>query len=56
MAELPENVEWVADLIPGLAGRVGQFSLDADEVDDELAQGFVEELRRLTGELQDGLS
>ena len=56
MAELPENVEWVADLIPGLAGRGGQFSLDADEVDDELAQVFVEELRRLTGELQDGLS
>jgi HPt (histidine-containing phosphotransfer) domain-containing protein len=55
MAELPGNVEWVADLVPGLEGRVEQFIVDTEEVDEELIEVFMEELRRLTGELQDGM-
>ncbi len=55
MAEFPGSVEWVADLIPGLEGQCGQFVVATDEVDDELIEVFVEELRRLGGELLDGL-
>ena len=50
-----ENVEWVADLIPDLAGRLDPFIVDTNEVDDELAEVFANETRRLTAELQDGL-
>jgi len=49
------NVGWVADLIPDLAGRLDPFIVDTDEVDDELAEVFVCEIKRLTDELQDGL-
>ena len=49
------NVGWVADLIPDLAGRLEPFIVDTEEVDDELAEVFVCEIRRLTEELQEGL-
>ncbi len=55
MADIPGNVEWVADLIPGLEGMRDQFVVSTDEVDDELIEVFIEELRRLTGELQEGM-
>ena len=55
MAKIPGNVEWVADLIPGLEGQLGQFEVATDEVDDELIEVFIEELNRLTGELQEGM-
>lgn len=55
MANIPGNVHWVAELIPGLEGQLDQFVVATDEVDDELVQVFIEELERLTGELQDGL-
>lgn len=55
MAELPGNVEWVADFIPSLSSRVDQFTVDTDEVDDELIEVFLDELRRLTGDLKEGL-
>ncbi len=56
MANIPGNADWVAELIPGLEGQLEQFVVDTDEVDDELVQVFVEELARLTGELQDGMA
>lgn len=56
MARLPGDVEWIAELIPGLEGRLEPFIVATDEVDDELIEVFVEELRRLAGELQDGLA
>jgi len=55
MATLPDNTEWIAELIPGLDARVDQFTVDTDEVDDELIEVFLSELQRLTGELQDGV-
>ena len=55
MADFPGNIEWVAELIPDLAARVAPFIVDTDEVDDELIEVFVDEIHRLTGELQDGL-
>ena len=54
MADLPDNVEWVAGLIPELEARKAQFMVDTEEVDDELIEVFIEELRRLSGELQEG--
>lgn len=51
----PGKVEWVADLIPGLAERLDPFIVDTDEVDDELIEVFVCEIQRLAGELQDGI-
>jgi HPt (histidine-containing phosphotransfer) domain-containing protein len=56
MANIPGNVEWVAELIPGLAGQLDQFSVATDEVDDELVGIFIDELVRLTGELQEGMA
>ena len=55
MAEIPENTEWVATLIPELEARKSQFVVDTDEVDDELIEVFIEELKRLSGELNEGL-
>ena len=49
-----ENVEWVADLIPELEARKSQFIVDTEEVDDEFIEVFIEELRRLSGELSEG--
>ncbi len=54
--EIPENMEWVADLIPDLSARLDPFVVDTDEMDDELVEVFTEEIERLTGELQDGLA
>ena len=56
MANIPGNVEWVAELIPGLEAQLGQFVVATDEVDDELIEVFIEELDRLTKELQQGLN
>jgi HPt (histidine-containing phosphotransfer) domain-containing protein len=56
MAKVPENVEWVAELVPALEAKVEQFIVDTDEVDDELIEVFVEELKRLTDELQGGVA
>lgn len=56
MANFPGNIEWIAGLVPDLDARIDQFVVDTDEVDDELIEVFSEELRRLTGELQDGLA
>jgi HPt (histidine-containing phosphotransfer) domain-containing protein len=55
MANIPGNVEWVAKLIPSLAEQRDQYVVATDEVDDELVQVFIEELQRLTAELQEGV-
>lgn len=55
MVNIPGNTEWVAELIPGLEARKPPFVVDIDEVDDELVEVFIEELRRLSGELKLGL-
>ncbi|MDF7806795.1 Hpt domain-containing protein [Pontiellaceae bacterium B12219] len=55
MANILGNTEWVADLVPELNARKIQFMVDTDEVDDELIEVFVDELKRLAGELQEGL-
>ncbi len=54
MVNIPGNTEWVGELIPGLEARKVQFVVDTDEVDDELVEIFIEELRRLSGELKRG--
>lgn len=54
MANIPGNTEWVAELIPELEARKIQFMVDTDEVDDELIEVFIEELVRLSGELEQG--
>lgn len=56
MARIPGNTEWIADLIPALKTRVEQFTVDTDEVDDELIEVFLDELRRLTVDLQAGIA
>jgi HPt (histidine-containing phosphotransfer) domain-containing protein len=56
MVNIPGNTEWVADLIPELNARKIQFMVDTDEVDDELIEVFIEELQRLTAELQEGIN
>jgi HPt (histidine-containing phosphotransfer) domain-containing protein len=55
MTDFPGNTEWVAELIPDVTAKAVQFSVDTEEVDDELVEVFIDELRRLTGELQEGL-
>ena len=48
------NVEWIGELIPDLELQVDQFVVDTEEMDDELVEVFISEIRRLTGELQAG--
>ena len=55
MANIPGKVEWVAKLIPSLAEQLDQYVVATDEVDDELIEVFIEEIQRLTAELQDGV-
>ncbi|MEN7973432.1 MAG: Hpt domain-containing protein [Verrucomicrobiota bacterium] len=55
MADFPGNIDWVAELIPNLAVKVEPFCVDTEEVDDELIEVFIDEIRRLSGELQDGV-
>ncbi|MDZ8117137.1 Hpt domain-containing protein [Pontiella agarivorans] len=55
MAQIQGNTTWVKELIPELEARKSQFVVDTDEVDDELIEVFVDELHRLSGELQEGL-
>jgi len=55
MTNFPGNMDWVVELIPDVAAKVAPFTVDTEEVDDELIEVFVDEIRRLTGELQDGL-
>ncbi len=55
MTEFPGNTEWVAELIPDVAAKAVSFSVDTEEVDDELIEIFIDEIRRLSGELQAGL-
>jgi len=56
MAGFPGNTEWVAELIPDVAAKAAPFTVDTEEVDDELIAVFVDEIRRLTGELQEGIA
>ena len=55
MANIPGNVDWVAKLIPSLAEQLDQYVVGTDEVDDELVEVFIEEIQRLTAELQEGV-
>ena len=54
--DIPGNTEWIGELIPNLAARLDPFVVNTDELDDELIEVFIEEVERLTGELQDGLA
>ena len=56
MVNIPDNVEWVGVLIPDLSARMDPFIVDTEELDDELIEVFIEEIERLTGELQEGLA
>lgn len=56
MVNILGNTEWVDELIPGLDARKVQFVVDTDEVDDELIEIFIDELRRLSGDLEQGLA
>jgi len=52
---LPGNVAWVGKFIPSLAEQLDQYVVATDEVDDELVEVFIEEIQRLTSELQQGV-
>lgn len=56
MAKIPSDVAWVGELIPNLVEQSEQFVVDTDELDDELIEVFVEEILRLTNDLQEGLT
>ena len=56
MTDFPGDLTWAVELIPDMAAKVSPFTVDTEEVDDELVGIFVDEIRRLTSELQDGLS
>lgn len=56
MANIPGNTEWVAELISGLEAKKVPFLVNTDEVDDELIEVFIDELQRLSGELQEGVN
>ncbi len=55
MADFPGNTEWVADVVPDLAARLDPFIVNTEDVDDELIKVFIDEIKRLSGELSDGV-
>ncbi len=55
MACIFGNVDWIAELIPSMREQLDQFVVEAEEIDDELLLVFIDELKRLTGEMQAGL-
>lgn len=55
MVNFPGNVEWVAGLVPDLSARIEPFVVDTDEMDEELIEIFIEEIKRLSGDLQTGI-
>lgn len=55
MIKFQGNMDWIAELIPDLVAKTAPFIVDTQEVDDELVAVFVDEIRRLTGELHDGI-
>ncbi len=55
MANFPGNTEWVAEVVPDLAARLDPFIVDTEDVDDELIEVFIDEIKRLSGELSDGV-
>jgi HPt (histidine-containing phosphotransfer) domain-containing protein len=56
MVNIPDNIEWIGELIPDLSSHLDQFVVDTDELDEELVEVFIEEIKRLTGELQEGVA
>jgi len=54
--EIARAVEMVRELIPDLEDRMAQFEVEAFDIDDELMEAFREELERLGGDLQAGLT
>jgi HPt (histidine-containing phosphotransfer) domain-containing protein len=56
MVNIPGNTEWVAELIPDLAARLEPYVVGTEELDEELVEVFIEEIRRLTRDLQKGLA
>lgn len=55
MTDFPGDTSWVAELIPDIDAKVAPFTVDTEEVDDELVEIFVSEICRLIGELKEGL-
>jgi HPt (histidine-containing phosphotransfer) domain-containing protein len=47
-------MEWVKELIPDVAAKAEVFTVDTEEVDDELVEVFIDEIRRLTAEMMAG--
>jgi len=45
----------VRELVPDLEGRIAQFEVEPFDLDEELIEAFLEELERLSGEMQAGL-
>lgn len=56
MVNIPGNTEWVTGLVPDLEAKIEPFIVDTEELDDELVEVFIDEINRLTSELQEGLS
>ncbi|HEY5653793.1 MAG TPA: Hpt domain-containing protein [Pontiella sp.] len=50
------SIEWISELIPEIETKKNQFRGCADEIDDELIELFIAEMRRLTDELKKGLT
>jgi HPt (histidine-containing phosphotransfer) domain-containing protein len=55
VTNFPGDMTWAVELVPDMASKVAPFTVDTEEVDSELIEIFVSEVRRLTGELQEGL-
>lgn len=48
-------IERVRSLIPDLEGRIGEFEVEAFDLDEEIMGVFRDELKRLSDDLQEGL-
>jgi len=55
MINISEYTEWVAELIPDLTERLAPFVVEPEELDEELLEVFLTEIRRLVDVMQTGL-
>ena len=46
------NMDWIYKLIPDLGNQLAPYTVDTDEIDEELMSIFMDEMQRLKSQLQ----
>lgn len=49
------DVDWIRSLLPDVDAQVAAFTVETDEMDEELISVFIDEVQRLSDQLVQGL-